>query len=227
MGGNAAGEDGHSRSSVCTTEGVEAKMSLASVDISSFGSGALEDSQIDATVDFLANIYLHNNLDGFVLRCSKAKKPEQMDGLLERLYRSRISVLLSCDHDSDALDSISLAFASGLIVENALILSNGDRRDYFRAQRFRKIMGRCHMEREERPDFFIGFLDRWETPPHPAVVRRAVRLAEHFGAVIEHGPIDAKMNLKAPILSATQTLSGFEYLRRSETIQVCSSILYP
>ncbi|KAH6983617.1 hypothetical protein BKA56DRAFT_672274 [Ilyonectria sp. MPI-CAGE-AT-0026] len=223
MGGNAAGEDGHSRSSVCTTEGVEAKMSLASVDISSFGSGALEDSQIDATVDFLANIYLHNNLDGFVLRCSKAKKPEQMDGLLERLYRSRISVLLSCDHDSDALDSISLAFASGLIVENALILSNGDRRDYFRAQRFRKIMGRCHMEREERPDFFIGFLDRWETPPHPAVVRRAVRLAEHFGAVIEHGPIDAKMNLKAPILSATQTLSGFEYLRRSETIQLQKS----
>ncbi|KAK7432311.1 hypothetical protein QQZ08_001258 [Neonectria magnoliae] len=223
MKGSVAGEDEDSRSSVCTSEKVVAKMTLASVDIDSFGSDALEESQIEATADFLADTYLRNSLAGFALQCSTAKKPEQMDGLLERLYRSRIPVLLSCDHDSEALDSISLTYASGLIVENALILPNGQRRDYFKAQRFRQIMARCHKEREERPEFFIGFLDRWERRPHPAVIRRAVKLAEHFGAVIEHGPADPSMKLNTPILSATQTLSGFEYLRRSETIQLQKS----
>ncbi|KAH7159653.1 hypothetical protein B0J13DRAFT_110305 [Dactylonectria estremocensis] len=224
MEGSVAGEVGDSRSSICTTSGpIDAKMNLASVDIASFGSDALEPSQIEATADFLADTYLRNGLAGFALQCSTAKKPEQIDGLLERLYRSRISVLLSCDHDSETLDSISLTFASGLIVENALILNNGERRDYFRAKRFRKIMARCHKEREERPDFFIGFLDRWERRPHPATIRRAVKLAEHFGAVIEHGPVDPEYKLKAPILSATQTLSGFEYIRRAETIQLQKS----
>lgn len=227
MKGSVAGQDGDSRSSICTTnnEGVIAKMALASVDIDSFGSDALEPSQIEATADFLADTYLRNSLAGFALSCSNAKKPEQMDGLLERLYRSRIPVILSCEHDSEALDSVCLTYASGLIVENALILPNGERRDYFRARRFRQIIGRAHKEREERPDFFIGFLDRWTRRPHPATIRRAVKLAEHFGAVIEHGPVDPNYMLKVPITSATQTLSGFEYLRRAETIQVCLNCL--
>ncbi|KAH8683480.1 hypothetical protein BGZ61DRAFT_590307 [Ilyonectria robusta] len=225
MKGSVAGQDGDSRSSICTTnnEGVIAKMALASVDIDSFGSDALEPSQIEATADFLADTYLRNSLAGFALSCSNAKKPEQMDGLLERLYRSRIPVILSCEHDSEALDSVCLTYASGLIIENALILPNGERRDYFRARRFRHIIGRAHKEREERPDFFIGFLDRWARRPHPATIRRAVKLAEHFGAVIEHGPVDPNYMLKVPITSATQTLSGFEYLRRAETIELQKS----
>ncbi|KAH6896747.1 hypothetical protein B0T10DRAFT_506131 [Thelonectria olida] len=222
MKGSVAGEDGDSRSSVGTMERVVAKMSLASVDIDSFGSDALEDYQIEETADFLAETCSRNGLNGLALQVSTAKKPEQMDALLERLYRSRISVLLSCNHDSKALDSISLTYASGLILENACILPNGERRDYFKAQRFRDIVSRCHREREERPNFFIGFLDRWEKQPHPATIRRAVKLAEHFGAVIEHGPLDPSL-AKEPVTSATQTLSGFEYLRRSEIIQLQKS----
>lgn len=237
MKGNVAGEDGDSRSSVRSKEQVAAKMSLASVDIDSFGSDALDDSQIEETADFLAGTCSRNGLTGLALQVSTAKKPEQMDGLIERLYRSRIPVLLLCNHDSKALDSINLTYASGLIIENACILPNGERRDYFKAQRFREIVSRCHMEREERPNFFIGFLDRWVKAPHPATIRRAVKLAEHFGAVIEHGPIsmsnlcldfhtrltrpDASM-CKEPVVSATETLSGFEYIRRGETIGVCA-----
>jgi hypothetical protein len=221
--GSAAGGNGDSRSSVCTTaERVVAKMTLAHVDIDSFGPNALEESQIEATVDFLTSTYTRSSLDGFVLQVSAAKRPDQIDGLMERLYRSGIPVLLLCSHDSKTLDSISINYARGLIIENACILRNGERRDYFRAGRSRDILSRCHKEREERPDFFIGFLDQWEERPHPATICRAAKLADHFGAIIGHGPLDTSMSLKEPITSASQTISAFEYLRRQETIQVCS-----
>ncbi|KAF7558003.1 hypothetical protein G7Z17_g335 [Cylindrodendrum hubeiense] len=193
-------------------------MSLASISIDSLGPDGLEDSRIKDTCKFLTETYTSNNLSGFALQVSTVEKPELVDGLLERLHQARIPVLLSCCHDSEALDSISLTFVSGLIIENSLILADGEPRGYFKAKRLRNILSRCHKEREERPTFFIGFLTRWEKRPHPATIRRAVKLAEHFGGVFDHGPLDPQMRLKEAIPNATETLSGFEYIRRAETI---------
>lgn len=82
-------------------------------------------------------------------------------------------------------------------------------------------MTRCSQEREERPEFFAGFIDRWETRPKASVIRRAVEIAEHFGAVIDHGPIEPSIDIKASALSnPMRTMSAFEYLRRSELIEV-------
>ncbi|KAJ0136340.1 Uncharacterized protein HZ326_20640 [Fusarium oxysporum f. sp. albedinis] len=223
MGGSVRGESGGSHSSIYTVEHVASKMSLANIDIDAFGPDALEDLHIEKTIDFLLNIHLRNELAGFALQCSIPKKPGQVNYLLEQLYSLNIPVLLSCQHDSEALDSISFIHASGLIIENACILPNGDRRDYFKAKRLRQIVARVSTEREQRVDFFLGFLDKWDRKPRPSVVRRAAKLAEHFGAVIEHGPKDANVLLKATNMCATRTLSGFEYLRRSETIELQKS----
>jgi hypothetical protein len=220
MEGSVRGESGGSRSSVYTVEHVASKMTLANIDIDAFGPDALEDLHIEETIDSLLNIHLQNELAGFALQCSIPKKLGQVNNLLERLYSLNIPVLLSCQHDSEALDSISLTHASGLIIENACILPNRERRDYFKAKRLRQIVARVSTEREQRVDFFLGFLDKWDRKPHPSVVRRAAKLAEHFGAVIEHGPKDANVLLEATNMCATRTLSGFEYLRRSETIEV-------
>ncbi|KAH7009665.1 hypothetical protein EDB80DRAFT_776044 [Ilyonectria destructans] len=223
MNGSIAGEDGASRSSVGTSDTIVAKMRLANISIDSLGPDALDQSRIDGTCDFLNQTYMDNSLAGYALQVSAAEKPEQVDELLGRLHDARIPVLLSCCHDSEALDAISFTYVSGVIVENALILPNGEARDYFRAQRLRNIMARCHKEREERPSFFIGFLTRWEKRPHPATVRRAVKLAEHFAAVFDHSPLDHATSLKEPMPSPTETLSGFEYLRRAETIELQKS----
>ncbi|KAH7239890.1 uncharacterized protein BKA55DRAFT_706140 [Fusarium redolens] len=223
MGGSVRGEPGDSHSSICTVEHVASKMSLANIDIDAFGPDALEDSHIEETIDFLLNIHLRNELAGFALQYSIPKKPGQVNYLLERLYSLNIPVLLSCQHDSEALDSISLTHASGLIIENACILPNGERRDYFKAKRLRQIVARVGTEREQRADFFLGFFDKWDRKPHPSVVRRAAKLAEHFGAVIEHGPKDTSVLLKVTNSCATQTLSGFEYLRRPEIIELQKS----
>ncbi|KAH7134435.1 hypothetical protein EDB81DRAFT_903410 [Dactylonectria macrodidyma] len=220
MNPNAGGEDEESCSSVCTSDTVVAKMSLASVNINSLGYEALEESNLEATCEFLSATYMTNNLTGFMLQVSDAEKPELVDGLLERMNYLRIPIILSCDHDSETLDSVSLSYVSGLILENALILADGEPRDYFRAKRLRNIMARCYKEREDRLDFFIGFITRWETRPHPATVRRAVKLAEHFGGIFTHSPLDPDMDAKVEIPDPDETLSGFEYIRRSETIEL-------
>lgn len=164
-----------------------------------------------------------HSLSGLALRCSTAKNPKQVDRLMERLYSDKVPVLILCQHDSDVLDSLSFEHASGVIIESACILPTGERRDYFISRRLRDTMARCAKEREERPDFFVGFLDLWEKRPHPSVIRRAVKLAEHFGAVIEHGPVSFGTELglgNNTVKSASESVGGFEYLRRSESTEV-------
>jgi hypothetical protein len=81
-------------------------------------------------------------------------------------------------------------------------------------------MVRCAEERVERPDFFVGFHDVWEARPSAAVARRATKIAQHFGAVLEH----EASRLSGPVWVNTPRLpvsmSGFEYLRRSDTSEV-------
>lgn len=213
-------DGGESRSSALTTTNTPAKLSLACVDVETLGSNALDDTEIASTAEFLAGIHVQNDLAGLALRCSKTKRPRQIHKLVKRLHQEQISVLILCSHDSETLDSISLEEASGLILENACILPDGERRDYFQAKQLRVAMARCMGIREEKPDFFVGFLELWDQKPHPSVIRRAVKLAEHFGAVLEHGPSTQSVDFGVSVRDAARTLSSFEYLRRSESTEV-------
>jgi len=191
------------------------KSAFSCVDLATLGS-----SDHTTTVDLLEKVYRQSGSPILVVRISQPDHVQQVDQLVSRLYQLGVPVLLVSDHDLTGLDTLSLAFLAGIIIENALILRTGDRRDYFRAGPLRSVLSRAAREREERPEFFLGFLDRWDSRPHASIIRRAGKLAQHFGAVLEHGPLDPSSlgGQKCPL--ATTSVSGFEYLRRSETTEV-------
>jgi len=192
-----------------------AKMTLAHIRMEEFGH---EDSQLTEAAQSLALVQTLNDWAGFALECTSTGRTEQTNYLLACLASLDVPVILQCHHDCEAIDHVDLSLASGVIIENACILPNGQRRDYFKARRLRDTMARCSVQRDKRPDFFVGFLDRWATRPKPSVVRRAAKVAQHFDAVMEHGSsIDAKAY---PLESAAKALSGFEYLRRAEMVEV-------
>ncbi|SPJ88071.1 uncharacterized protein FTOL_12540 [Fusarium torulosum] len=181
----------------------------------------LQDPQLTEASHSLALAQTLNDWAGFALECTSTQQADRTNYLLACLASIEVPVILVCQHDCEAIDDVDLSIASGLIVENACILSNGQRRDYFKARRLRDTMARCTLQRDKRPDFFVGFLDRWETQPMPSVVRRAAKIAQHFDAVIEHGPIDPTASGKASSLeSASKTMSAFEYLRHAEMVEL-------
>ncbi|KAF5000934.1 hypothetical protein FGRMN_1391 [Fusarium graminum] len=197
---------------------IPAKMTLAHIRMEDFG---LEDSHLVEAAHSLALTQTLNDWAGFALECTAVDRAQETNYLLACLTSLEVPVILRCQHDCEAIDIIDLSLAAGVIVENACILPNGERRDYFRARRLRDIMARCREQRDKRPEFFIGFLDRWETRPKPSVVRRAAKVAQHFDAVMEHGPIDSTTGGRESILqSASKSISAFEYLRRSEMIEL-------
>ncbi|ODA83515.1 hypothetical protein RJ55_02029 [Drechmeria coniospora] len=220
MGSLSRTRGNSTRASSITAATIPNKMSMASVDLGTLGSAALEENALDHTANFLADSCLENSLAGLAVRSSTTIEPRQVERLLELLCRKDVSVLLICHHDSDELDAIRFEHASGLVIENATMLRNGERRDYFGAKRLRDLMGRCGQERERRPDFFVGFLELWHKRPHPSIIRRAVKLADHFGAVVEHGPVNPKLRIETCSDDATRTLSGFEYLRRGDLTEL-------
>jgi len=138
-------------------------------------------------------------------------------GLLSSLYEQGVPALLNVNHDDGAiLDQINLGMSSGLIINNACILPDGERRDYFRSYQLRDMMTQCARERAKRPWFFVGFNDLWDSRPSHAVVCRAEKLARHFEAVYEHGPAQASGQGE----SMPKSVSGFEVLRKAEVTDV-------
>lgn len=220
LSGDVTDSDDVSHSSKQASPSAGARMDLACVDLELLSTDALSESKISNTAARLANIHARSNLAGIALQCSSIREPHRLNDLLERLYMKSVPVLLLCGHDSETWASVSFSYIAGVIVENACILLNGQRRDYFRSRSLRQIMAHASEQRQERPEFFVGFLDLWVNRPHPAVIRRAVKLAEHFGAIIEHGPANPSVELANTVKSAAQTLSGFEYLRRTAVIEV-------
>lgn len=215
--------DSHSISSYRTVlNEIPAKLTLAHIRMEDY---ELQDLQLTEASHSLALAQTLNDWAGFALECTSTQQADRTNYLLACLASIEVPVILVCQHDCEAIDDVDLSIASGLIVENACILSNGQRRDYFKARRLRDTMARCTLQRDKRPDFFVGFLDRWETQPMPSVVRRAAKIAQHFDAVIEHGPIAPTASGKASSLeSASKTMSAFEYLRRAEMVEVRSRL---
>ena len=184
------------------------------------GSEDLTETNMASTADKIARTFMTSGLSGIALQCTELEAADRLDHLLETLYPRGIPVVVLAHHDASVWTHIDICFVSGIIVENACILPNGERRDYFRARPLRDLMARCAKEREDRPELFVGFLELWENRPHPSIIRRGVKLAEHFGSIIEHGPVHSGIVLSAPVRSAAKTISGFELLRRSAIIEL-------
>ena len=202
----------------------ETRLNFAGVDVDCLNDSSSSDGAINNASAKLADIYARTGVEGIAIRCTDIQSLDRLNNLLEMLCLQTIPVLLIASHDWGLWSSANISLTAGVIVENACILPNGKRRDYFRSRPLRELMARCSKERETRPEFLIGFLDLWEQRPHPSVVRRGVKLAEHFGAIIEHGPSRTTGDvLPSAVKDASQTLSGFEYLRRGPVIEVSLS----
>ncbi|KAK4448003.1 hypothetical protein QBC34DRAFT_354167 [Podospora aff. communis PSN243] len=177
---------------------------------------------IPVWTNFLFNLVQKDNLvSGIILRQDGLLPDDEraalVGDLVVRLQKVGVPVVLSCHHDNAALDQLDLGFLGGVIIENACILPDGGRRDYFRSAKLRHVMTRCAEQRQIRPGFFVGFHDRWDQRPSAAVVCRAVKLARHFEAVFEHGP---RVESCYSAQDMAQPISGFEFLRKSETCEL-------
>jgi len=103
-----------------------------------------------------------------------------IDELFWQLNKKGVPCLLNLHHDNEVFQHVNFSLVSGIIIDNACILPNGERRDYFRSRNLREMMAKCAGERLDRPGFFIGFHDVWDTQPSAAVVCRATRIASHL-----------------------------------------------
>jgi len=189
--------------------------------------GILDTSALSATSlpvweNFLFNlVHRENIVSGVVLRVGgvegNEEKATDIVGLTRRLACSNIPVVLCCHHDDDKLfERVEFPDLSGVIIREACLLGNGARRCYFRSQGLRRVMKKCAEQRNLRPDFFVGFYDRWATQPSAAVLCRAAKVAKHFGAIFEHGPSTAGKEME----TGCRSISGFEFLRKPETCEV-------
>lgn len=205
-----------SRFSTASKKGSSAKTVLALLDLEDLGPDAFAGDLLE-TVYELNMLRMEKMASGFVVKIHDDISLSQTVSLLEALTKPGVQVMLMCDTDADILRAIDFSMLFGVILENSTILANGERRDFFRSDRLRGVMARCAEERIERPTFFLAFHDLWEMRPTAAVVRRAFKLAEFFGATLTHGPFDQQRHTKLPI-----SMSGFDYLKGNRIVDVCS-----
>ncbi|KAK3938628.1 putative glycosyl transferase [Diplogelasinospora grovesii] len=177
-------------------------------------------------LNYLSNLYREGAVTAIVLRAVGEGHKDVTVELIWQLHERGIPVLLKAYHDDNMLDRIDFGSLVGIIIENACILPNGQRRDYFCSQRLRHVMVKCAEQRVERPAYFVGFHDLWDTQPSAAVVCRAAKLAKHFGAIFEHGPKRANGEANHSSASVSPSISGFEYLRKPETSDLQKSWIH-
>lgn len=198
---------------------------LGLVDSQDLGIETVPDFSPSTTVDFLFKVHADNAVVGLVLDVGLLGDSAAViiPEILIGLARLQVPVILKCHHDSNLLASVNLKFVAGLIIENAAILEDGTRRDYFRSIALRDVMDKVADQRLERPKFFVGFFDRWHVRPSAAVIRRAVKLSDHYAAVLEHGQVLSPLDTESVPGKQPVSLSAFEYLRKSETAELQSS----
>lgn len=198
---------------------------LGLVDTQDLGIETIPDFSPSTTIDFLFNVHTDNSVVGLVLDVGLLGDNATLiiPEILIGLTRLQVPVILKCHHDSSVLGAVNFKFISGLLIENAAIMEDGTRRDYFRSMALREVMDKVADQRMERPNFFVGFYDRWHVRPSAAVVRRSVKLADHYAAVLEHGQVMSPLETDGVPAKQPVSLSAFEYLRKSETAELQSS----
>lgn len=177
---------------------------------------SLSGKPVDSAALHLATIHLDSGASCLALRLSEASGRQVVDPLVCALLRLNVPVVLVAPFDLTQLKDLNFKNILGVIVESALILPDGTRRDYFRALPLRSIVKKCAKERERRPEFFFGILDLWDVKPSAAIVKRGDKLAKHFGAVFSHRPSHPIAYGEAAPPLPSVTIGGFEQLRRFE-----------
>ncbi|KAI4726637.1 hypothetical protein E4T49_05652 [Aureobasidium sp. EXF-10728] len=175
-------------------------------------TSALQKESIEQKAALLNNLRLKQGLHGLVVSYSRDDSAEDINALLIALRNLHVSVILTGDPDLKIVDSISFALIDGLMVRNASVLPDGQRRDFFRAAQVRECVARCKRQMKTRPEFFMGFLEIWTVRPSAATLRRAFKLADFFGATIQAQAV-SQHNTRTEM-----SLSGFDWLKRMEIV---------
>jgi hypothetical protein len=207
-----------SRRQPSVSRGAPCKVVVGLFALEDLGPDAISENALLDTVIVLDMLRHEKECSGLVIRVSDNACPMQITDLLYELCKRQIAVIIMCDPNAKILTSINFGLLVGAIFENACILRDGHHRDFFRSARVRELMGICTEEKVERPEFFVGFHDLWHVQPTAGVVRRAYKLAQYFGATLEHGlalDLEWELDCKLPI-----SLSGFDYLKRSDVVEV-------
>lgn len=160
------------------------------------------------------NLRLKQGLHGIAISYEASDSAEDINMLLEALQDQGVSVILMCDPDLEVVELIHFGLIDGLIIKNASILPNGQRRDFYRAVQVRECVARCKRQLKTRPEFFLGFLEAWSSRPQAATLRRAFKLADFFGAVLQAQSVFDDNS------TTEMCLSGFDWLKRPEIIRL-------
>ena len=197
---------------------------FGTLDLAAGLSRFYDTSSINECASHINKLRLLEGFDGLVLSYNSSDPGTFVNNMLRGLRRQNLPVILQGDPDSQILKTIDLSLASGIILENASILPSGRRRDFFEAALLRDVIARCKRQRKERPGFFIGFLEIWDKRPSAAVLRRAYKLADFFGAVVEarHRVRDQQTEPPRGIC-----LSGFDWLKKAAIVQLQQSWAHP
>ncbi|KAJ9624030.1 hypothetical protein H2203_005477 [Taxawa tesnikishii (nom. ined.)] len=180
--------------------------------------GSFRASAVDNAADrakHLSELRFSQGLDGLVLRYGSSDNAGFTNILLRKLRQLDVPVMLLGDAGSPLLEQLHFELIDGLILQNACLLPNGERRDFFRAATLRECAARAKTQRKTRPGFFLGFLELWDIRPSSATLRRAYKLADFYGAVIEARPrlvsADHKPRKGMP-------LSAFDFLKKADAV---------
>lgn len=185
---------------------------LARVELSILDPVNATKSAVDLKASTLNDYRLRKGLDGLLI-CHEGPVHSPVNNVLQELRHAGVPVILQTQADSVILDTLDYRLIDGVVLENACILPDGDRRDFYRAKRVRDCAARCKRERESRPGYFLGFLETWNVQPSSAVLRRAYKLADFFGASVSTRGIGAT-GTDAKI--GDMPMSGFEWLKKSD-----------
>lgn len=172
---------------------------------------------ISDKASLINNLRLKQGLDGIVISYGTEDTAMDINALLEALNSRHVSTILMGDPDLEVINSVHFGLIDGLVIRDASILPNGQRRDFFRAVQVRECVARCKRQMKTRPDFFLGFLEIWTVRPSAATLRRAFKLADFFGAVMQ-AQAATQHNSRIEMC-----LSGFDWLKRPEIIKLQKS----
>ncbi|KAG9636451.1 glycosyltransferase family 4 protein, partial [Aureobasidium melanogenum] len=175
-------------------------------------TSGLYNKTLESRAASINSLRLRQGLRGIVVSYGRDDSAEKINTLLMALRNLHVSVILRGDPDLEVVDSISFAHIDGFMIQNACILPDGQRRDFFRAVQVRECVARCKRQMKHRPEFFMGFLEVWMIRPSAATLRRAFKLADFFGAVIQVQAI-SQNNTRIEM-----SLSGFDWLKRPEIV---------
>lgn len=211
-------------SDTSTTEKRTSALQFGALSVTTGFSGPYAPGSASESTAYINRLRVMQGFDGFALSYCSGDSASFTNDILRGFHQLDVPVILVGEPDSPFLDSIDLSVVTGLILQNPSIFPDGTRRDFYKAARLRDLVARCKRQRKTRSTFFIGFLDVWDKQPSAATLRRAYKLADFFGAVEEARP---RVKGQGQARPRGMCLSGFDWLKRAEIVQLQKSWSHP